>query len=275
MKIITDSSCDLPEELKKSKEIEQVPFVLQLGDEVFVDDENLDVSKYIDRMVNSKHIPKTAAPAPDLFISKFEGDEDVFCLVISSHLSSSYNNAKLAQKISQEENKDKFIHVFDSLTASAGQTLIALKIKEYIEANMSSKSIVENISLFIENMKTYFILERYDNLVKNGRVSNYIAKLADVLNIKPICCADEGEIGMLSKARGFSKAIDKLIKLILNDDQDFENKILTISHVEAPEKALSFKEKISKKIKFKDIIISETSGLCSTYADKGGIVIAY
>jgi DegV family protein with EDD domain len=276
MNIVVDSGCDFTEELgnKKQFKVKRVPLTLQIGDRHYVDDESIDIDRYLAEMAASKTTPKTAAPSPELYLEKYKNAGSVFVVTLSSHLSASYNNAVLAKKMYLEEFGDKFIHVFNSLSASVGETLISLKIDEYIKEKVSDSEIVEKVNAFIGGMQSYFILENYDTLVKNGRLNPYVAKIAQMLSIKPICYAVEGRMAMLDKARGYHRAFDKLIAAIEKSAVNFEDRILGISHVKCLNRALEFKEKISARLKFKEIVIVETTGLCSTYADKDGIVVS-
>ncbi len=275
IKIIVDSGCDLNAQVKEKIKAELVPLNLQVDDIDYIDDESLDLDQYIDIMSASKTLPKTAAPSPENYLNSFRNQGSIFTITLSSKLSASYNNACLAKQMFLEEVEDKFIHIIDSFSASAGESAIALKLHEMISNNLSENEIKEKITSFVSNLRTYLILEKFDNLVKSGRMNPAIAKLASILSIKPICCAKDGQIVLHDKARGYKKAVSKLIEIIKNDNVDFENTIMTISHVKALQKAIEFKDEVMKAAKFKEIVISETSGLCSTYACKGGIVVSY
>ncbi len=276
IKIVVDSGCDLTDDMKQRNGInmEVAPLTLMLGEKVFIDTEDFDVPKYIEEMRKYPGVPKTAAPSPNHYYESFKGKESVFAVTLSSKLSASYTSAMTAKQMYLEEIGNKFIHVFDSLSASVGEMLIAMKINEFAKNDKTNSEIVDGVTNFINNMKTYFILERYDTAVKTGRMKPYVAKIASLMSFKPICFADEGKMEFLDKARGFPKAINKLIEIIQRDSSDFENRVLAISHVKCYDKALEFKNAIVEKIKFKDVIICEASGLCSTYADEGGIIIA-
>ncbi len=276
-KIIVDSGCDLTETMKEKIgiDIESVPLNLQLDDKVFVDDDCLDVEDYLVKMENCPTMAKTSAPSPELFLEKFMGKDSVFAVTISSYLSGSYSSAMLAKDLYLEKLGQKFIHVFDSLSASAGETIIALKINELVKANFSDLEIVENVNKFIDSMKTYFILDKYDTLIKSGRMNPYVAKLASILNIKPICGGIKGKIELVDKARGQSKAFAKLIDLIAKDEKTIDTRVLGITHVKCAERALAFKEEVSKRLNFKEIIIMNATGLCTTYANRGGLIVCY
>jgi len=276
MRIVTDSGCDLPVDIKNNTEIpvDVVPITITVDGKDFVDDNTLDVAGFRSEMKGSK-VVKTAAPSPSLYFERFKQAGSVFVVTLSSKLSASYNNAIIAKNQFLEEVGNKFIHIFDSMSAAAGETLVALKIKELIEKKSPEDKIVEEVNDYIKAMDTYFVLERYENIVRNGRIKPYIAKIAETLNIYPICGAEDGEIKMLSKAFGAKRAMAKMIDMITSKKIDFETRRLTISHVACEEKALEYKEKISNLAGFKEIIISEATGTISTYADQGGVVISF
>lgn len=275
IKIIADSSCELTKEMKKEMNIEIAPLVLQLNGKNFVDDENLDVKQYIKEMGECETAPKTACPSPEDYMRRYKGPESVFVVTLSSKLSGSYNSAALASNIFLEETEGKFIHVFDSLSASVGETLVALKINECAKKNMNELEIVEVVSTYIKEMKTFFLLESLEHLAKAGRLNPIIAKVASMLAIKPIMYGDEGSIKLAEKVRGYKKAFGRLVDTIGETGKNLEDKILGIAHCNCLDRALQFKEEVLKKYNFKDIIIVETAGLSSTYADDGGIVIAF
>lgn len=270
-KIIVDSGCDLTPDMKK--DIVSVPLNIEIDNHKYVDDKTIDTEKLLEAMENSPNACKTSAPSPELYLDAYKGEDDVFAVTISSKLSGSYNSAVVAKQMYLDELGQKFIHVFDSLSASVGETLIALKIKEFAKLDFSYDDIIKSVNDFIKNMNTFFILDKFDNLVKNGRMNPYIAKLASIFSIRPICFADDGKIAMLDKARGYDKAVQKLIDIIANKINDSENRVLGITHVKCLEKALAFKEKILQHMNFKDVVITEATGLCTAYANRNGIIV--
>lgn len=273
-RIVADSSCDLNEELKEKLNIGLVPLKINIGEKHFVDDESLDVKELLFDMKNSLEPLRTSCPSPMDFIKEYEKADNIFVVTLSSQLSNTYNNAILAKKMVLE-SKEKFIHVFDSLSASIGETLVSMKIAELIEAKCNNSDIVEKVEDYIKKMKTYFILESLNNLVKAGRINKVKAKIASILSITPIMGSDEnGDIKLVQKVRGRKKAFSRLVEIIGEEVLNQEEKILGIAHCNAPEKAKSLKEKIQKKYNFKDVIIVETGGLSTAYADDGGIIIS-
>ena len=268
-KIVADSSCDLNQDLEEKMDVTLIPFKIDVDDDSFIDDKDLDVKLLISKMNASPNPIKTSCPSPGDFAKEYDAD-NVFVVTISEQLSGTYNSAILAKDMILEEFPERFIHVFNSKSASIGETLTAMKIKECIDEKLSNSQIVEKVENFIDNMKTYFISDDLSNLVKNGRISKTKGLLINVLNIKP----DDGNIEMLDKARGSKKAFKRLVEIIGETEINFEDRILAISHADALEKAQDLKEQL-KKYNFKDIIIVETKGLSTGYVNDGGVILSF
>jgi len=271
-KIVVDSCVDFNEE---TKEFARVPFRILIDEEEIVD-YDLDGAELRSKMKKTKNQIKTACPPPEDFINKFNEYKNIFAVVISDQLSGSYNSAVLALNLLKEKFPDKFVHIFDSKTAATGETMIALKVKQLMEQNLSQQEIIELTNKYISKLRTFFILESLDNLAKNGRITNFKAMIGSMLQIVPIMGENgEGKIVLKEQVRGRKKAFDRLVDIIGEHNVDFENTILGITHVNCREKAEKLMEQIKLKYNFKEIKIFEASGLSTVYADDGGIVIAF
>lgn len=275
IKIIADSSCDLNEELRKEMDIKIAPLILQLGNKSYIDNETLDVRAYVKEMARCETSPKTACPSPDDYLKRYEGPESTFVVTLSHYLSGSYNSAVLAKTLFLEEVGNKFIHVFDSLSASVGETLVALKINELSRLNLADIEIVDKVTSYIKDMKTFFLLESLDHLAKAGRLNPIIAKIASMLSITAIMGGEEGTIKLVQKVRGYKRAFMRLIDTIGEEGKNLEDKVLGIAHCNCLDRALQLKEEALMRYNFKAVIIVEMNGLSSSYADDGGIVIAF
>lgn len=275
-KIIVDSCCDLNKEYMLDKGILQVPLSIRIGNDVFIDDRNLDKELLIKKMREYESIPTTSCPSPEDYLKEFSKDEDNFVVTLSDKLSGSYNSANLASKIFMEENENTFVYVVNSKSASVGETLISLKLNEFIEKKMKREDIIEEIEKYVSESKTIFILETLDNLIKAGRISRLKGKIASILSIIPIMKAtEEGEIDLYEKVRGSKKAYSRLVELIGIKGEDFKDKVLGIAHCNALEQALQIKRDIQDKYNFKEIVIVDTQGISTVYANEGGIILSY
>lgn len=273
--IVADTGCDLKHRDEESKGIELVPFKLNIGSREFIDGFDMDVDEFIKTMVASEEVVKTSCPAPYDFLKayeKFEG-QDVFCLTISSKLSGTYQSAQIAKAEFTEKYPDAKIHVFDTKSASAGESCVAHYLKALIQEGLPFEEIVEKTEKYISEMRTFFVLESLDNLQKNGRIKKAVGTILNALKIKPAMWGVDGDIELFKMQRGFKRSLIQIINYMEADDT--KGKTLCISHVDALDKAEFIKEKVLEKCEFEKIIITKTLGLSSAYADNGGIVLAY
>lgn len=270
--LLVDSCTDFS---KETEDIPRVPFRILIENEEIID-ENLDINSLIVKMKNTKQQIKTACAPPEDFINRLKAEANNFIVTISSQLSGSYNSAMVAVETFKEKFPESFVHVFDTKTACAGETMISMKVKQLIEDNLNTAEIIEQTNKYISKVRTLFILDSLDNLAKNGRITNFKAILANIMHIVPIMGEDgEGKIELKEQIRGKKRAFSRLVDMIAEYNVDFENTILGITHVNCLEKAEKLRDEIKAKYPFKDIKIFKSSGLSTIYADDGGIVIAF
>lgn len=275
-RIIGDSCTDLPEVLKGDPHFVLVPLTLIVDDVSIIDDETFDQADFLRKVKASPNSPKSACPSPEDYMKHFDFEGDIYVVTLSSQLSGSHNSAELAKKLYLEEHPEKNIEVIDSRSASVGQTLISMKIKELIESNHPFEAVVEKVNAFRDGLMTKFVLESLETLRKNGRLSGLQAFIANALNIKPVMGATpEGSIYKVDQARGIVKALIQMAKTIEADVIKPNEKILGIAHCNNRERAEFVKTEILKRIPFKDCFIVDTAGVSSMYANEGGIITCY
>lgn len=274
-KVIVDSCGELTKEMKESGIFETASLSMEVGGVRIVDDETFDQADFLKRVAASPECPKSSCPSPEEYMESYHCDaERVYAVTLSAELSGSYNSAELGRKLYEEEYGKKDIYIFNSRSASIGETLIALKIQECEEADMSFQEIVSTVEKYIESQHTYFVLETLDTLRKNGRLSGIKAIVASALNIKPVMGAKpEGVICQLGQARGMKRALAKMVDHIVEDVENSEEKILAISHCNCKERALEVEKSLLARAKFKSSFIIDTAGISTMYASDGGIIV--
>lgn len=274
-KIIVDSCGELPDRCKKDPHFESVPLVLDIDGYSIVDDETFDQGDFLKRVAASPNCPKSSCPSPERYMQAYDCDADnVYAVTLSAELSGSYNSAELGRKLYEEEKGEKNIYVFNSRSASIGETLIALKVEECERAGFGFREVIEKVEAYIEAQHTYFVLESLEALRKNGRLSNLKAFVANALNIKPVMgSTPKGTICQLDQARGINRALKKMVDYIVDGVKSPEEKILAISHCNCPERAQMVKEEILKRVSVKDVIVLDTAGISSLYASDGGVIV--
>ena len=280
MTILADSCCDLSPELLKKTQAKIAPLTITIDDTHYVDDGTVDIPPYLAAMKASKNPVRSACPSPDLYAEDIRATEgDCFIVTLSAKLSGSHNAASLGVQLAQEDMPEKKVHVFDSESASAGETYIALMIHDLIAAGKSFEQIVELVEEKIRSMHTLFVLDSLDNLVKNGRISRTVALLANVLSIRLLMSDDgHGAIKNISKARGIKGALTQMVETCRKHTEGLAaaSQRLVISYCNCPERARQVRDMIREKCPaIGEIIMTPTSALSSMYANDGGIVIAY
>ena len=276
-KIVIDSCGDLTEDIKQDGHFMSVPLELEVNGVRILDDAGFNQLDFLRRVKESPVGPKSSCPSPEQYMKSYEGEaEHVYVVTLSEKLSGSYNSAVLGMNLYREEHEDgKKIYVFNSRSASVGETLIGLKIQEYEKQGISFEEIVQKIEQYIDSMNTYFVLETLETLRKNGRLTNLKAFIANTLNIKPVMgSTNEGTICQLDQARGMNRALEKMVQSVIARTKDCENRVLAIAHCNCPERAKEVRERIEQLASFRKIIVVDTAGVSSMYADDGGIIIA-
>ena len=276
-KIIVDSCGELTYRMKKIGVYETASLSMEVDGDIIVDDENFDQADFLRRVEASPECPKSSCPSPERYMELYGGDEErVYAVTLSSELSGSYNSAQLGRKLWMEEHGEsgKKIYVFNSRSASVGETLIGLKIQECEENGLGFEETVSTVETYIDEQHTYFVLENLDTLRKNGRLTGIKSFVASALNIKPVMgSTPEGTICQLGQARGMKRALAKMADQIVKEGKTTKDKILAIAHCNCPERAREVERMLLDKIRVKDSFIVDTAGISTMYANDGGIIV--
>lgn len=274
-KVIIDSCGELTGEMKASGKFETASLQIDVNGHHIVDDETFDQAQFLKYVAESPEVPRSSCPSPEQYMGKYHCDaERVYAVTLSAELSGSYNSAVLGKNLYHEEYGEKDIYVFNSRSASIGETLIGLKIAECEEKGMSFEEVIKNVEAYIEEQHTYFVLESLEALKKNGRLTGLKAIVATALNIKPVMGSTPiGSIQQLGQARGMKKGLAKMADHLISDARNTKDRILAISHCNCPERAQYIKKMVLEKADFKDVIIVDTAGVSSLYASDGGVII--
>ena len=268
--ILVDSASDLMSDYLVDSEIgfKVVPLTINVGEKEYVDNDSLDIQKMLDDMHANKK-SSSACPSPESFLREFDNAEYTFIVTITSKLSGCYNSAVVAKN---SYSKPENICVIDSKAVSGTEILIVDKLVELIKQGLSYQKIIEQINAFRDKKSLFFILQKFDNLVNNGRMSKIAGLIASKLVIRPICIAYEGEIKIAKKIIGIKNTFSKLVQMICEKAKDFSKETLIITHCYAEEEANLIKSDLEKKCNFKEIRILSMRGLCSYYALEKGLI---
>ena len=275
-KVVIDNCGELLDEWKQDPRFESVALTLSVDGVNIIDDETFDQADFLKRVAECPECPKSACPSPERYMRAFDCEaEHVYAVTLSAELSGSYNSAVLGKNLLQEDHPDRQIHIFNSKSASVGQTLIAMKIQECEEAGLPFEQVIETVDAYIEQQHTFFVLDNLETLRKNGRLSKVKALVASALKIKPVMgSTEEGAICQLDQARGMNKALVKMAQAIVEKTADSGQKTLAISHCNCHERAILLKNALEERMPIKKIVILDTAGVSSMYANDGGVIVA-
>ena len=273
--IVTDSSCDMLDFPSNGMEIgfSSVPFSICVDEHEFIDDIMLDHTALMNAMDKSGE-SHTSCPAPSAWYEEFTRADQTLAITISGKLSGSLQSASIARQMVLENHPEKKIEIIDSLSTGPKLVLIAQRVVELISSGASFERVVTEARLSVSLVKTVFSLSSFQNLVQNGRISNVVSYIAGKLNIRIIGeGSSNGHIKVKHKTRGRINTL----KTILNEMETdgFTGGIVAISHCCNEEFAHMLAERIRSKWSNVKIQIMLTRGLCSYYAERDGIILAY
>ena len=276
-KIVVDSCCDLTGQMLKDPHFVKVPLTIRSNGSSFIDNETFDQADLLWAMKQSDDAPATACPSPQSYLDAYQGpeEEDVYVVTLSALLSGSHNSAEQAKLLMEEDHPNKNVYVFNSCSASSGEVLTALKIRELASSGMPFKKVVREVEQYICQMQTLFVLESLENLRKNGRLTKLQAVVTGALRIKLLMGATpQGEICKLGQALTMKQALGKLVDRMAADP-DHQGRVAAVCHCNCLERAFALKEQIEAKCQFQQVLILEAGGITTVYANDGGVVVAY
>ena len=272
-KIVTDSSANrknAADEIPAAS----VPLTIRVGEKEFVDDNDLQLGEMLNTLATYNGKSSTSCPNVDDYLAAFGDAERVFCITISSNLSGSFNAARLAKEEYEATYPDRKVYVIDSLSAGPEMKLLADKIAEMIKSSALYEEICKKISKYQETTRTIFCLESLRNLANNGRVSPVTAKIAGVLGIRVVGKAsDVGTLEMLDKCRGEKNAIRKIVERMV--EMGYRGGKVLIDNCCNLPAAQMLCELVKEKFPKATVIHDTCQGLCSFYAEKGGMIIGF
>ncbi|OCT14330.1 EDD domain protein [Paenibacillus pectinilyticus] len=277
IKIITDSSCDLPSTIITEIGVSIVPLSVQFGEECMKPD--MELADFYARMKRESALPKTSSPSPGHFLSEYQkcgADQDILVLCLSSALSSTYHHAVMAKEMLIEEGFTGRIEVIDSKTTSLGLGVIVYQAAQMVASKVPFEKMVASIGQAVTRSGTFFFLDTLENVIKGGRLDRVRGAVASVLNIKLLMKAsEEGAIEVVEKIRGTQGALKRLISFLSDKEHDYEKDVIAIAHSNCEPRAREFMAQLLEKHPFRNVLFSNMGTVIGTYAGEGGVLVAY
>lgn len=272
IKLIIDSSSNMKND--PDHNVEVVPLTISFGGKDYIDDQNLNIREFLNDMNQNQVAGKTTCPSIQAWLNALEGTEKAIIITMTSGMSGTFSSALQAKTMYEEKHPTSQIIVVDSRSAGPELTIVLHGIEKMIQGDIRFVDLEEVIAKFRMRTHLLFILQSLHNLSLNGRVSPVAAKVAGLLKINLIGTASkEGKLGPLTKARGMKKAMRELLKYMKDDN--YHGGEVIIDHCENEKDAEIIKDKILAEYPDAQVTIRPMRGLCSFYAEEGGIMVGF
>lgn len=271
-RIVADSSANLV--AADGSELASVPLSITAGSRTFVDSEALDVQEMMDFLAAHKGRSTTACPGPGDWCAAFGGAEQVVCVTITSGLSGACNAARIAAEDYERQHPGRRVLVIDTLSTGPEMELIVEKLRQLHQQGLTLEEMDGEIARYRKSTHLVFSLQSMRSLVNNGRVSPAVAALAGLMNIRLVGIASEaGTLQPVRKCRGEKRTLEGLLTVM--EEHGYAGGKVRIAHCGNPEAAGALAEEIRRRHPEADLSVRPTRGLCSYYAEQGGILIGY
>lgn len=272
IKIVADSSADLVS--LGDLPFASVPLTIHAGERSFVDDAQCDLEEMLSFLRTYRGKTSTSCPSVQSWLDAFGEAEEIYCVTISSAMSGTFNSASLAAREYIAHHPERRVHVFDTFNAGPGCTQIVEKIAYCVRLGLSFQDTVTAVTAFQTRANLVFSLASVHNFVANGRVSPAIGALVGMLGIRVIGKASPaGEFAVAGRARGERKAIQAIVHQML--EQSWTGSKVYIHHCQNQPMAEALRAALLEKFPSAEIVIGTLRGLCSYYAESGGLLVAY
>ena len=272
VKVITDSTSDIPAELAENLGIKVVPIYLRFGDKTYRDGQDIQNDDFYNMLENSRFHPATSQPNPEDFTSVYQeycdNAEGIVSIHISAKISGTYNSAILAKRTMESYCP---IEVIDSKFNSAGLGLVVIAAARLAQAGAGIMEIVQEANKAIDRVRMFGMFETMKYLARSGRVNKTIASASDILHVMPLLTFRDGEIVRAGLVRTIAKGMDRICDFIKNNTPVSE---LTIVHSKVADQARQLKKRLSEFINEDKIAIAELGAGLGVHGGPGVLLAA-
>lgn len=277
VKILTDSACDLPQDLVREYDIEVIPLIVEMDGREHIDGKDINAQQVYDAIRAGK-VPRTNQTPAGIFRQVFNECIDLgkSCIYIafSSKMSGTCQTGMMVAQQLVEQCPQADIEVVDSLCGSMGQGLVVLEAAKMAKEGKSKRQIIDRVIKLSRNMEHIFTVDDLEYLHRGGRVSRTSAFVGSLLNIKPLLHVKDGLMVPIEKVRGKNKAIKRVFQIMEERCTEICHTI-GITHADDIQSALKLKELIEETLGFKDIIVNVVGSVLGCHIGLGGVAVFF
>lgn len=274
--IVTDSTSDIPQQVREKWQIEMVPLKVHIGDETYLDNVSITPSGFYEKLSQTTQLPTTSQPSPVDFMNVYkqlmedDPEVDIISVHLSSAFSGTYQSAELAKSLLEKKSN---ITVLDSKCASYGLGMTVVAMAEAAAQGKSKQECLQIFEYYREQRSLYFLVDTLEFLQKGGRIGKASAMVGSLLNIKPILSIDEsGSVIPVDKVRGQKKAMSRIVEL-LKQDLGGQKLRVAVAHANALETVNQLVEMIREQFEIEALTYTEIGPVIGTHAGPGTIAV--
>ncbi|HCX04609.1 MAG TPA: hypothetical protein DHM42_08970 [Clostridiales bacterium] len=269
IKIVTDSTCDLPREFVEKYDIKVVPLSVNFGDDSYLDGIEISNKEFYDRLRNSDKLPTTSQVSPGEFVEVFneilDKDDEVLGIFLAKEFSGTFPSAKIAKDIIKSDK----IHLIDSRGVTGALAAVVLAAGDLIQRGLSIENIELRLNEFIRNSESILVIDTLEYLVKGGRISKAQGAIGSVLSVKPVLTIGDGKLDTLAKVRGRKKGIKWMIDWVNDNRFDLSDKRVFILDTDDPKFHQDIKDALLENFEVGEIIDIEVGAVVGTHSGPG------
>ncbi|MFD0959396.1 DegV family protein [Paenibacillus chungangensis] len=273
VRIVTDSTSDIPQQVRERLGITMVPLKVHFGEETYQDAVTIDPELFYNKLKASSALPTTSQPSPIEFSEVYErllkedSDGPIISIHLAANLSGTYQSATIAQSMLEEDGAD--ITVVDSKSASYGIGLQVIKAAKLAAAGESKEVILAELERLRVDLQLYFLVDTLEYLQKGGRIGRASALLGSLLNIKPILSLDEnGGVYSVDKVRGSKKAVSRIVAM-LKDKFGDDPVGMVMAWTDAPGSAVELEERLKAELNVQETGYTTVGAVIGTHTGPG------
>lgn len=279
IRIVTDSTADLSQELVERYQIKVVPLDVLIEGTAYKDKIDLTNEEFYGILRSMKDLPTTSQPSPAVFADVYrelaaEGAEHIISIHISSDLSGTYQSSVLAAGMVEQE---VVVHNFDSRSATMGLGLVVLSAARMVEEGYSVEEILDSVKVIIQKLDLYFLLDSLDNLHKGGRIGKASHLFGSLLNIKPVLNLSNGVISAYEKVRGNkdNKALERLIAILAEKIDPSKKLYCTMGYCDNRDVAEYIVKRLQNHVDCDEFVYLQIGSVVGTHIGMGAVGMAF
>ena len=275
VKIITDTTAGISAQVARQYDIPVVPQVIHFGSESFLEGIEIDNAGFMQRLKQSRELPKTAAPPPELFIEQFKRlvptGQPILCIHPTAEASGTVRSANAAKA----EFPGADIRIIDTRVIGSPMATMVTLAAEWAAAGADADTIESRIRSMIPRCHVYFLVATLEYLAKGGRIGGASALLGSVLQIKPILAVHDGKVDLLERERTQKRAVARLKELVYEKIARDGSGYLAVMHAAVPDQAQVLADELCAELNLKDIPIMDVPPAIVVHAGPGIVAVSF